>query len=98
MRRIATVVAVLAIGLHDSPCANGQPGEQRGKVIADRLFTVADDFIVDVYHNGVKVPDSKRTLLNEVFGAAVERIDLEVRPGDWIVFNVVNNRMRWGGC
>lgn len=69
----------------------------RGRVIATRLFTVADDFIVDVYHNGVKVPDKQRTLLHEVFGTTAERIDIEVREGDWVVFNVVNNRLRWGG-
>jgi hypothetical protein len=65
---------------------------------ADRLYTVTDDFIVDVYHNGVKVADGRRTLLNEVFGATVERVDIELRPGDWLVFNVVNNRLRWDGC
>ena len=51
------------------------PGDRRP------LFTVADDFVVDVYHNGVKVPDAKRTLLHEVFGATAERIDIEVRRG-----------------
>ncbi|HEX8202017.1 MAG TPA: hypothetical protein VF590_16195, partial [Isosphaeraceae bacterium] len=45
-----------------------------------------------------RVPDTKRTLLNEVFGATVERIDVEVHQGDWLVFHVVNNRLRWGGA
>jgi hypothetical protein len=94
MRPIATLGAVLALGL----LAAGQPAKPPGKVIADRLFTVADDFIIDVYHNGVKVPDSRRTLLEERFGATAERIDIAIRSGDWVVFNVVNNRMRWGGC
>jgi hypothetical protein len=62
------------------------------------LLTVADDFIVDVYHNGVKVPDDRRELLEELHGATVERISVDVRPGDWLVFNVVNNRLRWGGA
>src|SRR3954469_20834310 len=97
MRRIAMMGMILALGLFRPLSADGQPGDQRGALIADRLFTVADDFIVDVYHNGVKVPDSKRTLLVERFGATAERIDIEVRRGDWLVFNVVNNRMRWGG-
>ena len=30
--------------------------------------------------------------------ATVEAIDVEVRRGDWLVFNVVNNRLRWGGA
>ena len=70
----------------------------RGPVIADHLVAVVDDFIVDIYHNGERVPDSKRSLLEEVHGATVERIDVPVRKGDWLVFNVVNNRLRWGGA
>jgi hypothetical protein len=69
-----------------------------GDLIADHLFTVADDFIIDIYHNGEKVADTKRTLLVEQFGATAERIDVQVKKGDWLVFNVVNNRLRWGGC
>ena len=67
------------------------------QLLANHLITATDDFIVDVYHNGVKVPDDRRELLNEIHGATVERIKVDVRPGDWLVFNVVNNRMRWGG-
>ncbi len=62
------------------------------------VITVADDFIVDIYHNGRAVPDSKRQMLEERYGATAERINIEVRKGDWLVFNVVNNRMRWGGA
>jgi hypothetical protein len=98
MRRIATIGAILASGLFCSLRAGGGPAEPPGGLLADRLFTVADDFIVDVYHNGQRVPDSKRTLLLERFGATVERIDVDVKKGDWLVFNVVNNRLRWGGC
>lgn len=64
---------------------------------ATRLITVANDYIVDVYRNGVKVPDAKRKLLEEHHGATAEQIDLEVRPGDCLVFQVVHNRLRWGG-
>ena len=32
----------------------------RGKVIAQRVFTAADDFVVDVWHNGRRVADDKR--------------------------------------
>lgn len=65
---------------------------------ANYLITVADDFIVDVYYNGQVVPDSQRTLRAEIFGATVEQINVPVYQGDWFVFNVVNNRMRWGGA
>lgn len=65
---------------------------------ATYLITVADDFVVEVHHNGVRVPDQQRELLAEIFGATVERVTLRVRKGDWLVFHVVNNRLRWGGC
>jgi hypothetical protein len=83
----------LALGLG---IATDKP-RKRGKVIANYVMTVADDFIVEVYHNGEKVPDTRRSMLEEVYGATVEKIDVEVREGDWLVFNVVNNRLRWGG-
>lgn len=67
-------------------------------VRAKYLITVADDFIVDVYHNGRSVPLVKRELLQEIFGATVERINVEIKKGDWLVFNVVNNKLRWGGA
>lgn len=70
---------------------------RRGEVTANAVYVVADDFVVDVYHNGEKVPDAKRTLLEEIYGATVEKVEIEVREGDWVVFNVVNNRLRWGG-
>ncbi|MEP6756944.1 MAG: hypothetical protein ABJA67_15675 [Chthonomonadales bacterium] len=64
---------------------------------ANYLITATDDFIVDVYENGNPVPDESRHLLVERFGATVERIDTSVHKGDWLVFHVVNNRLRWGG-
>ncbi len=71
---------------------------RRGEVIANAVYVVADDFVVEVYHNGEKVADNRRTLLEEIYGATVEKVEVEVREGDWLVFNVVNNRLRWGGC
>lgn len=98
MRRVATIGAILILGIVWTLRAGGSSREPNGETLADRLFTVADDFIIDVYHNGEKVPDAKRTLLEERFGATAERIDIQVKKGDWLVFNVVNNRLRWGGC
>ncbi len=74
--------------------ASGASSELR----ANYLITTADDFIVDVYVNGRPVPDARRQLLEERHGATVEKIDTPVRAGDWVVFNVVNNRLRWGGA
>jgi hypothetical protein len=64
---------------------------------ARHLITVANDYIVEVYKNGKRIPDAKRELLEERFGATAERITVDVRKGDWLVFQVVHNRIRWGG-
>jgi hypothetical protein len=87
-------VGELAVGLE----AGLARPVRRGEVIANAVYVVADDFVVDVYHNAEKVPDAKRRLLEEIYGATVEKVEIEVREGDWVVFNVVNNRLRWGGC
>jgi hypothetical protein len=78
-----------------APAPEAPPGH--GKVIAQRIFTAADDFVVDVWHNGRRVPDDKRQMVGENYGATAEKIEVEVREGDWLVFNVANNRLRWGG-
>jgi hypothetical protein len=67
-------------------------------VLATELFLGADDFVVDVFHNGRRVPDAARSMSAEVYGAIGERTRVTVRAGDWLVFNVVNNRLRWGGA
>jgi hypothetical protein len=64
---------------------------------SSELITVTNDYIVEAYRNGVKIPDSSRTLLHEHFGATVERIAVDMRPGDWLVFQIVHNRLRWEG-
>ena len=99
MRRLSTLglAALLAVAPGFSGDAPAQLPRASGLVLANTLITVADDFIVDVYHNGVKLPDDRRELVEEIHGATVERIKVDVRSGDWLVFNVVNNRLRWGG-
>jgi hypothetical protein len=72
-------------------------GGGRSELRARYVITVADDFVVDVYLDGKLVPDARRHLLREQFGATAERLDVDVRKGDWLVFNVVNNRLRWNG-
>jgi hypothetical protein len=89
---------LLALGLSTAaPQADAKPAEA-APLRASYLITVTDDFIVDAYKNGKPIPDAKRTLLDERYGATAERIDVEVRRGDWLVFNVVSNRMRWNGA
>jgi serine/threonine protein kinase len=66
--------------------------------LANTIYAVVDDFIIDAYHNGERIPDSQRQVANEVFGATSEKISVVIREGDWLVFNVVNNRSRWNGA
>jgi hypothetical protein len=66
-------------------------------LIATDLYIGADDFVVDVFQNGHRVPDSARAMSAEVFGAIGEHTKINVRAGDWLVFNVANNRLRWAG-
>ena len=68
-----------------------------GPVVCNILYVSADDFVVDVFVNGKPLDDSKRKMMGERFGATSERMNVELHAGDWIVFNVVANRMRWGG-
>ena len=67
-------------------------------LVATEMVVVADDFVVDVWVNGKKLPDAARKLLVEIHGASTERVYADLRPGDWVVFHVVANRMRWGGA
>ncbi len=68
------------------------------KVIANTICIVADDFVVEVYLNGKPVPPESRKFVTESFGATTEKVEVDVHDGDWLVFNVVNNRLRWGGA
>jgi len=61
------------------------------------VLVVAKDFVVEVYHNGTRVPDEKREYLLDRFGASAECIDVPLQAGDWIVFHVANNRLRHEG-
>jgi hypothetical protein len=92
----ASLLAALSL-LAPAPRPANEPASPP-TIVARTLFTVADDFIVDIYHNGRPLPDDRRTLLNEIHGATAERIQIDLRPGDWLVFHVVNNRFRWGGA
>jgi hypothetical protein len=78
--------------------ALAQKPVRRGRVIANQVYVVADDFVVEVYQNGKKVPLGARGLMREIHGATAERIDIDVHQGDWLVFHVVNNRLRWDGA
>lgn len=96
---IAVIGGVLYVG---SKIARSRPGHATAspasQALATAVYIAADDFVVDVHHNGRRVPDEQRKVIAEVFGAMGERIDATVREGDWLVFNVVNNRLRWNGA
>jgi hypothetical protein len=88
----------LAARRNTPPAATNSPPSAPGEILATRLFIAADDFVVDVFHNGQRVPYTARQMTTEVYGAIGERVDITVRERDWVVFNVVNNRLRWGGA
>jgi DnaJ-like protein len=78
--------------------AKAQTNSTPGAILAHTIYLTADDFVIDVFHNGERVPDSHRQLVAEEFGATSEKISIQVREGDWLVFNVANDRLRWGGA
>jgi hypothetical protein len=89
------LLAALGTGLLLGFSVSPLPADE--DVVANYVITSADDFLIDIYHNGEAVPDDRRHLLSERFGATSERIDLQVARGDWLVFHVVSDPMRWGG-
>jgi serine/threonine protein kinase len=98
-------VAVIGSAIYVGSKLGGAQGSRKPtvsatgpRIIATAIHTAADDFIIDIYHNGERVPDAQRKVSAEIFGAMGEKIDVTVREGDWLVFNVVNNRLRWNGA
>lgn len=83
--------------VHETPAPVPVAANPDAPILATDLFIGADDFVVDVFHNGQRVPDEARSVNAEVYGAIGERTRVTVRAGDWLVFNVANNRLRWGG-
>ena len=79
------------------PPAAQPPATAPSDVAADSILIVADDFVIDIYLNGQRLPDQMYKLEAEIFGATVMRVTVEVHPGDSLVFNVVNDRFRWHG-
>ncbi|HEY2584507.1 MAG TPA: hypothetical protein VGI81_01935 [Tepidisphaeraceae bacterium] len=82
----------------DAVAGADAPPAARGPVVSKFLYLVADDFVVEIYVDGKRVEDENRHLQAERYGATEERVDLELHSGDWIVFNVVNDRLRWDGA
>jgi len=77
--------------------------ERRGEDVPDslrarHLTVVAKDFVIEAYHNGRRLPQGARRMKLDRFGSTVERIDVEVHAGDWLVFHVAHNRLRHGGA
>src|SRR4051812_31225597 len=101
MNRRQAVHSLIGAGVL-APLVHGQvedpKGVSAGRLRAKWVYLVADDFVVNVWKNGGAVPLSHRSLVHEIYGATVERITLDLASGDWLVFHVVNNRLRWNGC
>jgi hypothetical protein len=94
-QRLAAV-ASLPKPLQPADAAAGAP--PTGALVASALLLVADDFVVEVYVNGRPVPSESRKLQADIYGAQIERVEVDLHDGDWIVFNVACNQLRWKGA
>lgn len=74
------------------------PKSKPSNLRANSMTVVAKDFVIEVYHNGKRIPQDQRKQLLERFGATAERVTVEVKPGDWLVYHVANNRLRHDGA
>jgi hypothetical protein len=70
---------------------------RRGNPVADSLYWAACDFVINVWHNGDPVNWKNRKLEAEVFGRTAERLPIDLREGDWVVFQLANNIVRGKG-
>jgi hypothetical protein len=95
---LSNVTAAALAGAAPNAKPADAPAPAPGKLLAKQVLTSADDFVVEVYHNGKAVPLERRKMTAENYGATAEAIDVEVRQGDWLVFHVVCNRLRWDGA
>ncbi len=91
---ILTLASIIASPKSTNP---GQKSIVDRPIRANYIISAADDFVVNVYLNGKEIDINRRTMLWDQFGATGEKIDVIVRKGDWLVFNVVNNKLRWAG-
>ena len=98
--RPMTRTLLAAFSLLVLPFAAGAPDPRATEppLRATEVLWVADDFVVELWHNGEVVPLDRRELVAEIFGATLERARIELRAGDWLCFHVVANLKRWGGC
>src|SRR6185295_4099684 len=81
-----TIVALVFFLRPPSPSAGTPvpaPANPDAPIVATDLFIGADDFVVDIFHNGHRVPDEARKMNSEVYGAIGERTTITVREGDW---------------
>ena len=85
------------LALRDQALAPVPAAKLSSDLRARWLTVVAKDFVIEVYRNGRRIADADRKLLLDRFGASVERIDVDVKAGDWLVFHVAHNRLRHKG-
>src|SRR4051812_14441760 len=95
----AAILAAAADGAEKEQAKTPEavPQTRAADVRCTYLITVAGDFIIAAYKNGESIPETKRELLLDRSGATVEKIEVSVRTGDWLVFNVAHNPVRPGG-
>ena len=70
-----------------------QSEELTHEVRANYIVSCADDFVVEVYQNGKAIPDGKRVLLNDRFGATTERINTVIHKviGSYFMSSIIRS-------
>ncbi len=74
-----------------------EPLDTRGDYIAKYVEFAAESFVTEIWLNGLRVPDAARKRVATRDGVAYDRLELEIREGDWLVFQVANDRARGEG-
>ena len=80
----------------DVVCIDGAERAPARPLVATDLTLVAEDFVVDLWLSGHKVPLALRHAVVNRPGLTTEHVALDVRQGDWLVFSAVANLLRSG--
>ncbi len=85
--------AIVSDGLSDIEVGSFVFGDIVIHQYSDDLYLAANDYVLSIYKNGELVPDSFRELISEPDEAAVEKVSVSLKQGDWLVFQVSHNRL-----
>src|SRR5688572_13905721 len=100
--RVCAIVCLIAlqpalVHAQPTPPASTQP-VALPRLIATKFYVACSEFAVDIYHNGSPIAVEERRLVKDMSGSTLEEVSVAVHEGDWLVFHVVQNRLRRGGA